>query len=113
VHRFVVLYCAPQDAAQRFAAATVEQAQVGLTHWIQWAQRLGPALVDPGKPLGNALRVTPSGVTESNTDVVGMSILQADSREQALQMVEGHHHLQWSSDCEIVLLEEMPIPELQ
>jgi hypothetical protein len=113
MHRFIVLYCAPHDVAEGFARATPEQAQAGLQRWIEWAARLGPALLDPGKPLGNALRVTPSGVTRSDTTVIGMSIVEAESRDEALRMVEGHHHLQWSDDCEIILLEEMPIPELQ
>ena len=113
MHRFVVLYLAPHDVAEGFARATPEQAQAGLQHWIDWAQKIGPALLDPGKPLGNTLRVTASGVTPGDSDVIGMSILQAESRDEALRMVEGHHHLQWSDGCEILLLEEMPIPELQ
>jgi hypothetical protein len=111
--RFVVLYCAPHDVAERFAQATPEEAQAGLASWVEWAERLGPALVDPGRPLGNALRVTPSGVTKGDTTVIGMSIVQANSRDEALGMVSGHHHLRWSYDCEILLLEEMGVPELQ
>jgi hypothetical protein len=111
--RYVVLYRAPQDVATRFASSTAEEAQAGLQRWGQWAERLGPALIDRGRPLGNALKVTPGGVTTSDTNVVGMSILQATSRDEALRMVSDHHHLEWSDGCEIVLLEEMPIPELQ
>lgn len=113
MNRYVVLYCAPQDVAARFAQATPEEAQAGLQKWIDWAEELGPALVDPGKPLGNALKVTPGAVESSDTNVVGMSILQANSRDKALQFVADHHHLQWSGGCEIVLLEELAIPELQ
>jgi hypothetical protein len=111
--RYVVLYCAPQDVAQRFATATPEEAEAGLHHWVAWAQRLGPALVDPGKPLGNAVTVTKAGATATDSNIVGMSILQASSRDEALTMVSGHHHLDWSQNCEIVLLEELAIPELQ
>jgi hypothetical protein len=113
MNRYVVLYCARQDVAQRFATATPEEAEVGLHHWVAWAEKLGPALVDPGRPLGNALTVTRSGATASHSNIIGMSILQAKSRAEALSMVSGHHHLEWSENCEIVLLEEMPIPELQ
>jgi hypothetical protein len=112
VNRYVVLYCAPQDVATRFATATPEEANVGLQQWVTWAERLGPALVDPGQPLGRALRVTKAGVSPSDTTVIGMSILQAGSRDEALGMVSDHHHLGWSDGCEILLLEEMGIPEL-
>lgn len=113
MNRYVVLYCAPQDVAQRFATATPEEAQAGLRRWVAWAEELGPALVDPGQPLGHPLTVTRSGATPSDTSIIGMSILQARSRDEALGMVAGHHHLEWSEGCEILLLEEMAIPELQ
>lgn len=111
--RFAVLYTAPQRVAERFATATPAEAQAGLGQWIAWAQKYQSALVDPGKPLGNAVRITSDGVTPSDTNVIGVSIIQADTRDDALAMLTTHHHLAWSPDCEIILLEEMPIPELQ
>jgi hypothetical protein len=110
--RYIVLYSAPVGVAGRFAQATPEEATAGMQLWVDWAQRIGPALVDPGKPLGNAVKLTASGSTPTESNVIGMSILQADSRDDALAMVEDHHHLHWAEDCEIVLLEEQPIPEL-
>src|SRR3954464_3838637 len=112
MHRFIVLYRAPQQVAERFAQATPEEAQQGLSLWVDWAAKIGPALLDPGKPLGNAVTVQPEGVTRSATDIIGMSILQAESMEDALELVKGHHHLSWAESCEITVLEEMPIPEL-
>lgn len=111
--RYIVLYYAPLDVAQRFAQATPEEAAKGLQAWVDWAQKIGPALVDPGKPLGNAMKVTASGITKTDSKIIGMSILQAESMDEALEMVKDHHHLHWAPECEIVVLEEMPIPELQ
>ena len=111
--RYVVLYCAPQEVAARFALASPAEAQAGVARWAAWAEKLGPALVDPGHPLGNPARVTTEGVTASDSTVVGMSILDADTRDQALSFVTDHHHLAWSEECEIILLEEQVIPELQ
>lgn len=111
--RYIVLYYAPLDVAERFAQATPEEAAKGLQMWVDWAQKLGPALLDPGKPLGNARKVTRAGISKTDSNIIGMSILQAESMEAALEMVKDHHHLHWAPDCEIVVLEEMPIPELQ
>jgi hypothetical protein len=111
MHRFIVLYRAPQNVAERFARATPEEAQQGLQLWIDWATEIGTALIDPGKPLGNARTVTPSGVSPAASDIVGMSILQAESMDDALKLVENHHHLHWAESCEITVLEQMPIPE--
>jgi hypothetical protein len=110
--RYIVLYYAPLGVAERFAQATPEQAMEGMQLWIDWAQRIGSGLVDPGKPLGNAVNVKASGTSQTQTNIIGMSILQADSMDGALAMVNDHHHLHWAEDCEIVVLEEMPIPEM-
>ncbi|MET4782922.1 hypothetical protein [Glaciihabitans sp. UYNi722] len=61
--RYIALYHAPLDVAQRFAQATPKEAALGLQDWIDWSAKLGPALVDPGQPLGNAKLVTSAGVT--------------------------------------------------
>ncbi|MDB4939813.1 MAG: hypothetical protein JWO40_238 [Candidatus Doudnabacteria bacterium] len=113
MQRYIVLYRAPLTVAQRFAQATPEEAMKGMQLWTDWAKKVGPGLVDPGKPLGNAMRVTKDNITKSDSDVIGMSILQANTMDEALQMVKDHHHLHWAENCEIVLLEEMPIPELE
>jgi hypothetical protein len=111
--RYIVLYEAPLGVAERFAQATPEEAMAGMQLWVDWTQKLGPGLVDPGKPLGNAFRVSTSGATRTECNTIGMSILQADSMDEALGMVKDHHHLHWAEDCEIVVLEEMPIPEME
>jgi hypothetical protein len=111
--RYIVLYEAPLGVTERFARATPEEAQTGVQLWVDWAQKIGPGLVDSGKPLGNALRVTSREATSTESNIIGMSILQAESMDEALAMVKDHHHLHWEEDCEIVVLEEMPIPELE
>jgi hypothetical protein len=113
MRRYIVLYLAPKTVAERFAQATPEEAQQGLQLWIDWQNKIGTGLVDPGKPLGTAMRITEKGVTKSDTNVIGMSILQANSMDEALEMVKDHHHLHWTEECEIDIIEEMPIPELQ
>ncbi len=109
--RYIVLYEAPLGVAERFAQATPEEAAAGVQLWVDWAQKIGPGLVDPGKPLGNAVRVSTGGSGHTDSNIIGMSILQAESMDGALAMVNDHHHLHWAEDCEIVVLEEMPIPE--
>jgi hypothetical protein len=111
--RYIVLYEAPLGVAERFAQATPEEAMAGMQLWVDWAQRIGPGLVDPGKPLGNAVRVTTRNAASTESNIIGMSILQAESMDEALEMVKDHHHLGWAEDCEIVILEEMPIAEME
>ena len=112
MQRYIVLYYAPLSVAERFAQATPDEAMKGMQLWIDWAGKIGTGLVDGGKPLGNARRVTKTGVTKIDSKIIGMSILQANTMDEALEMVKDHHHLNWAEDCEIVVLEEMPIPEM-
>lgn len=111
--RYAVLYSAPLSVKQRFAQATPEQAMAGMQLWVAWAKKLGQKLLDPGRPFGAAMRVTPTGAEPIDSPVVGMSIIEAASMDEALGLVKDHHHLHWAPDCEITLLEEMAIPELQ
>ena len=111
--RYIVSYHAPMAVAERFAQATPEEAAKGVQLWVDWAERIGSALVDPGKPLGNAVKVTTTGITKTDSRVIGMSILRADSMDGALEMVKDHHHLRWAEECEIVVHEEMSIPEME
>ena len=113
MRRYIALYDAPVGVAERFAQATPEEAMAGMQLWVDWAQKTGTGLVDPGKPLGNAVKVTTNGVARTESNIIGMSILQAESMDEALMMVKDHHHLHWAEDCEIVVLEEMPIPEME
>src|ERR1700730_18305002 len=100
--RYIVLYYAPLGVAERFAQVTLEEAMNGMQLWVDWAQKLGTRLVDPGKPLGNVVKVTPQGSATPDSDIIGMSIFQAESMDEALAMVKDHHHLHWAEHCEIV-----------
>jgi hypothetical protein len=113
MREYVILYQAPKTVAERFAQATPEQAAQGMKLWFDWKNKLGDALIRLGKPLGNAKRVTKNSVTPSDSDIIGMSIVKASSMDDALAMVKDHHHLHWAENCEITVLEELPIPELQ
>ena len=113
MNTYIVLYHAPKTVAERFAQATPEEAMQGMKLWMSWKEKLGDALLHMGKPLGNAMRVTKDGASKSDSNIIGMSMLQANNMDEALEMVKDHHHLHWAEGCEITLLEEMPIPELQ
>jgi len=111
--RFIVLYRAPQEVAERFATATPEEAQAGVQLWTDWFARLGSALVDGGRPAGNARTVTRDGTTAAPTDIIGMTILQAHTMDDVPEMVRDHHHLRWADSCAITVLEELPVPEIE
>ena len=66
--------------------------------------------MDMGTPLGNGQKVTKQGVSPSNKEVVGYSILQASSMDEAVAMLKGHPHLDWVESCEVEVHEALALP---
>jgi hypothetical protein len=60
-----------------------------------------------GKPLGNAMRVTPADIEKTGNDAIGMSIVQAESMTGALA------GSRITATREIIVLEEMAVPEME
>jgi hypothetical protein len=75
---FIVLYNGPATPA-------------GASHegWPQWFQRAGDNLVDMGSPMTNGFVVHSDGTTSLN----GYSIIRAEDRNAALELVEDHPFL--------------------
>jgi hypothetical protein len=83
----------------------------GMEAWMDWAQKCGDKLVDFGNPLANGVTLKPDGGSqESESQVCGYSILQAEDLEEAKQLLTGHPHLEWNSACSIEVHESMPTP---
>lgn len=108
---FIVTYHAPIDAAWKSAESTPEEMQAGMKAWMVWAEKCGSNLVDFGTPLGNGVTLKPGGSMESSeSSIIGYSILQAASMDEAKDLCKDHPHLQWNAACEIVVHESLPVP---
>jgi hypothetical protein len=110
---FIVIYHAPISATEQMAQASPEEMQKGMEPWMAWAQKCGDGLVDMGAPLANGQAVTESGTHPSHKDVVGYSVLQAESMDAAVEMLKDHPHLGWAEGCEIEVHETMPLPGME
>jgi hypothetical protein len=109
--KFIVLYHAPVDASKQMSDASLEDMKKGMEPWMQWAQKCGDKLVDLGSPLAGGQKILPNGKSESsNKEVVGYSILEAGSMDEAKSLLTQHPHLMWRNDCEIEVHETMPLP---
>ena len=110
--KFIVLYHAPTSALQAMEAMqnmTPEEMQKGMEPWMAWAARCGDSLVDMGSPLGGGRNVTSSGSSPSGKDVTGYSVLEAETMEAALALLDGHPHLAWGEGFEIEIHESLPM----
>jgi hypothetical protein len=109
--KFIVLYHADSSAMEQMQNASPEDMKKGMEPWEAWAKKCGSYLVDMGTPLSGGQRLTASGSSPSEKNVVGYSVLQANTMEEAKALLDGHPHLGWAAGCEIEVHESMPLPD--
>lgn len=69
--------------------ATEEEGQAAMAAWGAWMGGIGPALVDPGEPVGKSMRVDANGVSAGvENPAFGWSIVEAESLEAACAMAK-------------------------
>jgi hypothetical protein len=90
--KFIVLYRSPFSAEEQLAGADPAQMKAGMDAWVAWAEEAGEAVVDLGTPLGHGRHIDGSSAP-SDTDVAGYSILQADSLDDVVKLLERHPHV--------------------
>ena len=99
--KFLVLYHMPMSFMEMAKDTNPEDMKAGMEAWMAWFQRCGDRLVDMGAQLSGGRRLTASGSSPSERNVVCYSIVQAESVEAAEALLADHPHLAWSPDCEI------------
>ena len=70
---------------------TPEETEVEIERWRGWFDRIGPAIVDPGNPVGTAKTVSAKGVSDSGGDnpLSGYTIIHAESIDQAFELAKA------------------------
>ena len=105
---FMFLYRGPATPMEDF---TPEQGSESLAAWTDWMQRVGPALVDPGKPFGASAAVVDDGSTGSSSDQNGYSIVEADTIEGATALADKHPFLsEGKGRFQVEVFELLPMP---
>ena len=102
--KFIVTFHAPASAMEqmgKMASATPEEQKQAMAPWVEWAERVGTALVDQGSPLMGGQTISKSGSSPSGKGFVGYSMLQAEDIQAAKALLEGHPHLEWVAGGEI------------
>lgn len=109
--KYIVIYHATYESMKQTATTNPEDATKSMEAWMEWAKNCGDNLVDMGTPLSRGARLNSDGSTEaSGRNVVGYSILQAESMEAARCLLARHPHLSWDEGCEIEVHESMALP---
>jgi YCII-related domain len=87
----------------RGPATTADASHAG---WPEWFKGLGDKLVDRGSPMTNGFVVNSDGSTsETAANFNGYSIIRADDREQALELLRDHPFLSHGREYTIEVFE--------
>lgn len=82
---------------------TKEEGMAHMTKWREWSASLGAAMVDPGMPVGMSKTVTANGIVENggSNPLSGITIVQADSIDDALKMAARCPHVSGAGTIEV------------
>lgn len=84
----------------------IQSAEDGARHmqaWTAWNAGLGAAVIDPGLPVGPSKTITPNGVEDhgGSNPASGMTVLQADTMNDAITLAKDCPHLSGTGTIEI------------
>ena len=106
--KYLFLYRGP---ATPMGDVTPERGAEQLAAWGAWMDRVGPALVDPGQPIGAAAAVVDDGSKGTPSDQNGYSIVEADSLDAATTHADKHPFLaEGMGRFQVEVFELLPMP---
>ena len=82
---------------------TPEQGAELMQNWKAWHDGLGDSISGPSLPAGASKTLSPEGVTDGGgvNPLSGITIIQADSIDDAIDMAKSNPHLSGTGTIEI------------
>ncbi|MEM9524106.1 MAG: hypothetical protein AAF982_08950 [Pseudomonadota bacterium] len=79
---------------------TPEDGKAHMIKWRAWTATLGSAYVYPGMPFSTAKTIGRDGMSEGSgaVPITGVSVIEAETMEDALKMAESCPHLEIGGD---------------
>jgi hypothetical protein len=108
VQKFLVLYKSSASAGEQMASGEPTQVEESMGLWMAWMEKAGPALVDPGSPVGDVTEL-PAPRKPATSHIGGYSILQAESMKDIEALLDGHPHYH-APDASIEVREFLTMP---
>jgi hypothetical protein len=110
--KFMILYNSSSKASDLMANATPEEMKASMDEWMKWREEASKTFkVDFGLPLQVVGHVTASDTSDSDSQVGGYSIIEADSKDALMELLKTHPHLS-RPDSSIDVLEMLAMPGL-
>ena len=91
--KFLVLYRMDMAAMKKMMEQNPDMGKKGMEEWGVWMKKHMADFADAGAPTGKNTEVSASGAVEKSNDIGGYSIVQAESKEAAAEMLKDNPHL--------------------
>ena len=108
--KYFVLYMAPvAEMDKMMSSMSPEEQKKGMKEWTDWQAANKESIVEFGTPLGKNKRVTAKGVSDVRNEIGGYSIVQANSHEEAAELMRSNPHLKIPGGyIEVLAVVDMP-----
>ncbi len=107
--KYMILHNANQTAHELIDNATPEERQAAYAAWIAWKEEADKTVkFEFGQPMQAVVRMTTDGPTDSDNQASGYSMIEADSKEQVIEVLKNHPHLK-TPGANLDVLEIIPM----
>jgi hypothetical protein len=109
--KFVAIYMAPVAAMDELRRTrTPERMKEFSDSWMKWVKSHEKSFVDVGSPTGNNKRVTKDKVQDVKNEILGFSVVQAETHDEAAKIFQDTPNLQIPG-AYVEVLEYVPMPD--
>ncbi len=91
--KFLALYGAPLEILQNWTAMSEEDGKKEMEEWMGWMNAHADQIIDPGNPSSKNTRLTSKGAEEISNEICGYTIITANSKQEAMEVLKGNPHL--------------------
>lgn len=111
--RFLALYIGTATDEEKAAAPVDDATEAeGMAAWGAWMQRNAASIVDNGGPLGPTKRASRSGVTDTENNLTGYILVEAETLEAAANLFADHPHFTVFPGDAVEIMECLAIPSM-
>jgi hypothetical protein len=113
---FLAVYTGSASSAQRSNWDKLDEATrkaregAGMKAWGDWMATHKASIVVQGGPLGKTKRASSQGITDTQNNLAGFVVVQAESHEAAARLFDKHPHFTIFPGDGVEIMECLPIP---
>src|SRR5260221_322387 len=92
--KYLILFNSSMTAKETMQNASPEEMKVAMEEWMKWKDEVAKTVTfEWGLPLQAAGRVTTNGVIESSNQAGGYCMIEADTKDILMNLLQSHPHL--------------------